>query len=314
LGPADVYNWIRAGVSSPDSDFVDLGELDVGPQALLGSIFVYRAAGNNAGQAATFRLYIDDVLVDEISNTFTADATFARALKLLYRATGSPGSDGPTLGSNPGEYQNLQEYNQYFSLTTARYKNEPVTSSFGKIRIAMKATAATVSSTYAAYFRCYPVSSLYLQESFSGQIATYRGSIDHGVVGGGYTTAYADNISVDGPGRIIGVGWVSSTSSNGLGTFQYRCKLVVDGYDFDEAQQKGQTGSTLHYTLLGNNEGFTTGSSNDAGSNPGQLSTFMHHPGVYFSDHLKLQTRVVSVPAMNTPRPVLRAYALIAPY
>jgi hypothetical protein len=206
-------------VTTTDANFVTVLDITT-PFAVWGPIMAFRNANATGSQAATFRLYINDILVDERAHTWTADGTNRRAICLGWRAPGDPGVDNTfTAGVDLADFV-LINWNGLNGVNTARMV--PMTCAPNKIRVDMKATAITVSNTFGAAADGYQIakgSANYWTE----QVKSYRSSAVNVNSGGFTTVGTISGTNLQLMGGII----LSHAMTNAL-TYSYR--ITIDGH------------------------------------------------------------------------------------
>jgi hypothetical protein len=213
--PYQTYGATRL-ITGTDSNFVTLFEQTT-PVAIYSPIVCYRNAGANAGQACTFRLYINDVLVDERAHTFTSDGANKRAIHLGWRAPGDAGVDNtPTVAVDLADIA-LPSWNALTAVNTSKMIH--LSCAPQKIRIDMKVTAASVNSTYGTYFVGHGISKGSPQ--YWSQVVSLRtgAATQNG-------TSYADVATISGTNLQLMGGLILRW--DGTGAASHTARLIID--------------------------------------------------------------------------------------
>lgn len=296
-------------VSSPDSDFVTLSEITT-PIAIYGPIEIVRSLENTAGQAATFRLYINDILVDERAHTFTASASVGRGITLGWRAPGDVGVDGNAVGIDYADFS-AGTYNDVNVDDVARHKHMPLALVPNKIRIDMKATAATVSSTYTAFYRYHPVA-VGNPTIWTGQVRSYRATRSLAASPtGSLDSVYVSTLNITTPGQMIGLAFGRITSAV-VGSAVVGVQLKINGAIWDTFETSVSAANT-EYSLFGTTPPFGAKSAldGDGGNNLHNIDSYLLLPSVRFNT-FEMLTKFVSRSG-GTTTATARVFALIAP-
>lgn len=213
-------------VAAVDPDYVTLVDIP-SPIALYGTVIIYRAPTANSGQQASFRLFLNDILVDERTHTFTSDGVNGRSICLGLRGPGQPPSDGEWLGQDMADFAGASTWNAASTDDTVRFKSIPFTLAPNKFRVEMKMLAATVSSTFHVLLRYHPILKGN-SKIWAGQIKTCYGSRPSV---GTNDANYVTFLTVNGPCQVIGlVHCRAGVSVVGVANAQF--KLIVDGVEW----------------------------------------------------------------------------------
>lgn len=218
-------NEVTRTISGTDSDYVDLIDLTV-PHAVFGGIYVLRNANATAGQVVSYRVYVDDVLVDERSITWPSDGANTRVAKLLLRAPGSVTVANSTQTKVGGDTFTAGTYARRDLADQLLGHHNAFSFAPKKLKVQMKGTTITVSNTFRT--RVYSYQCAIGGTYWSDLVNSTRG--DRSRVGTiAADGAFTDLISVSGPGQLMSPAFIRQTVNSGtIAAADYR--ILVDGF------------------------------------------------------------------------------------